>query len=154
MKLEEYLFKYKTFALQESAESWQDAVRLATDLLESAGAVTPDYYRGILQNHAQNGPYFVIVPSVAMPHAAPETGARENGFSLVTLRTPVLFGHEDHDPVDIILCIAARDRTSLNEEVIVEIMNLLDDDDFVPKMRIARTAEDLAGVFRTISTPS
>jgi len=150
MRFDEYLFEKQTVTLQYEASDWQNAVREAVRLLERAGAVTKDYYEGILKNHTDNGPYYVVVPSFAMPHAAPEWGALENGFSLVTLKTPVSFGHEDHDPVDVILCIAAKDRTSLNEEIIVQIMNMLDYEPTIERLRAARTLDDLRALFAEI----
>lgn len=150
MQLDEYLFEKQTISLQYTASDWQDAVREAVRLLEQVGAVTENYYHGILKNHADNGPYYVVVPSFAMPHAAPECGALENGFSLVTLKTPVSFGHEEHDPVAVVLCIAAKDRQSLNEEMIVQIMNMLDYEPGMEKLRAAQTFDDLRALFAEI----
>ncbi len=150
MTLEDFLFDNKTIALRQEAKTWQEAVRIATDLLENVGVVTPEYFQGILKNVEQNGPYFVLIPAVAMPHAAPECGAKENGFSLVTLKTPVAFGHEEHDPVEIILCIAAKDRKSLNEEMIIQIMNLLDFAETVDRLRAAGNFDDVRKLFAAI----
>lgn len=150
MRFDEYLLEKQTITLQYEASDWRDAVREATRLLENAGTVTKDYYEGILKNHADNGPYYVVVPSFAMPHAAPECGAVENGFSLVTLKTPVSFGHQEHDPVAIVLCIAAKDRQSLNEEIIVQIMNMLDYEPSIEKLQTAKTLDDLRALFAEI----
>jgi PTS system ascorbate-specific IIA component len=150
MRFDEYLFEKQTITLQYEASDWQDAVGEATRLLENAGAVSKNYYEGILQNHVENGPYYVVVPSFAMPHAAPECGALENGFSLVTLKTPVSFGHEEHDPVAIVLCIAAKERRSLNEEIIVQIMNMLDYEPSIEKLQRAKTLGDLRALFAEI----
>ena len=150
MRLDRYLLEHKTVALRQEAADWQQAVRLAVQLLENNDAVTSEYYDAILENHAKNGPYFVVVPSVAMPHAAPERGVNATGFSLVTLKTPVVFGHKEHDPVDIVLCIAAEDRKSLNEETIIQVMELLDHDDTVPKLRAAETLDDIEALFQNI----
>ena len=143
MQLKKFLLERQTIALHQEAADWKEAVRLATRLLENAGTVTSAYYQAILDNHAKNGPYYVVVPSVAMPHAAPDDNVKETGFSLVTLKTPVLFGHAEHDPVDIVLCIAAPDRQSLNEETIIQVMELIDDDSAIDAIRIARTEEDI-----------
>ena len=150
MCFNEYLFENQTITLRYEAFDWQDAIGEAARLLEKVGAVTKDYYEAILKNHEDNGPYYVVVPSFAMPHAAPECGVLENGFSLVTLKTPVAFGHEEHDPVDIILCIAAKDRKSLNEDVIVQIMNMLEYEPSTERLRMAKTLDDLRELFAEI----
>ena len=150
MRLDEYLINKKTIALNQTASHWKDAVRVAVQLLENAGSVTSEYYNAILDNHEKNGPYYVIVPSVAMPHAAPDKGVCTLGFSLVTLKTPVVFGHPDHDPVEIVLCIASPDRKSLNEEMITQVMELLDNDETIPRLRAAQTLDDVANLFHDI----
>ena len=150
MRLEKFLLERQTIALHQEATDWKEAVRLATRLLENAGVITPAYYQAILDNHEKNGPYYVIVPSVAMPHAAPDENIKETGFSVVTLKTPVLFGHAEHDPVDVVLCIAAPDRQSLNEETIVQVMELVDDESTIDALKKARTEEDIRLLLQTI----
>jgi ascorbate PTS system EIIA or EIIAB component len=143
----EYLLNNDAIALQADAADWQDAIRIGVELLERAGAVDARYYRGILDNVQANGPYFVLMPGVAMPHARPEDGGLATGFSLVTLARPVAFGHSQHDPVDVVICIAAADRAALNQEVIVEIMTLLDYEPAIARLREARSLDDLRKLF-------
>ena len=150
MQLADYLFSRNTIALRQEAKTWEQAVQLGTDLLRNAGAVDERYFDAILANVKKNGPYFVIIPSVAMPHARPEDGVVETGFSLVTLKTPVAFGHPEHDPVDIILVIAAVDKKALNEGAIVEVMTLLDYDQTVGRLRNATTVDDVKALFKDL----
>ena len=44
-----------------------------------------------------------------MPHGRPEEGVKKTGFALVTLKKPLVFNHEDNDPVDILITMAAVD---------------------------------------------
>ena len=44
-----------------------------------------------------------------MPHGRPEEGVKKTGFALVTLKKPLEFNHEDNDPVDILITMAAVD---------------------------------------------
>ena len=85
----------------------------------------------------------MIAPGIAMPHARPELGARNTGFSLVTLEKPVTFGHEDNDPVDVILCICARTAHDLNEQVIMEAVTLFDNESGMQKLRAIKTEAEL-----------
>ena len=85
-----------------------------------------------------------------MPHARPEMGALATGFALVTLKKPVEFGHISNDPVDIVLCICAKDASDLNEEVIIESVTLFDNEDAINALRRASTEEELSAVFERI----
>ena len=40
------------------------------------------------------GPYIVLAPGLAMPHARPEMGAKQVGAALVTLEKPIDFGSQ------------------------------------------------------------
>ncbi len=150
MILKEFLLKHKTFAFAEEVYSWEDAVKIGTDLLCAAGAAEPCYYDAIIRSTDELGPYYVIAPGIAMPHARPELGAKATGFALVTLAKPVKFGHEDNDPVDIILCICAKDAADLNEQVIMEAVTLFDDEAAMEKLRTIKTEAQLRAVLEDV----
>ena len=135
MKLRDSLAENNSILLQAEASTWQEAVKLSVDLLVKADVVEPRYYQAILDGVAQHGPYFVIAPGLAMPHGRPEEGVKKTGFALVTLKTPLVFNHEDNDPVDILITMA--------EVGIMQIVNLFDDEANFDRLRACRTAQDV-----------
>lgn len=149
--LREFIKEKKTCTLKLQVSDWKEAVRAGVDLLVQAGTVEPRYYDSILSMVQEFGPYFVIVPGVAMPHARPEMGAKGTGFSLITLAKPVSFGHQDNDPVDVILCICAKDAADMNETVIVEAMNLFDDEKNIERLRLANSMEEIDSILTDIA---
>jgi ascorbate PTS system EIIA or EIIAB component len=151
MDLREYLISQKTVAFQVDACDWKEAVRAGTDLLITSGAIEPRYYDEIVENTQTLGPYYILAPGIAMPHARPEGGVIQNGFSLITLKHPVAFGDEDNDPIDILLTMAAKDTETQNKDAIVQVVTLLDSEDVIPKLRNARTIEDLEAIFNDIT---
>ncbi|GEH95380.1 L-ascorbate-specific enzyme IIA component of PTS [Escherichia coli O145:H28] len=126
MKLRDSLAENKSIRLQAEAETWQDAVKIGVDLLVAADVVEPRYYQAILDGVEQFGPYFVIAPGLAMPHGRPEEGVKKTGFSLVTLKKPLEFNHDDNDPVDILITMAAVDANTHQEADITAIKRLSD----------------------------
>lgn len=150
MVLKDFIMENKAFALKASAADWKQAVKIGTDLLAAAYAAEPRYYDSILEMTEQNGPYYVITPGIAMPHARPEMGALSTGFSLVTLKEPVVFGHSTNDPVDIVLCICAKNADDLNEEVIIDAVTLFDDEKAIAALRKAETEEELIRILDSI----
>src|SRR5471030_1738820 len=95
MKLRDSLAQNDSICLNAQAQTWQDAVNIGVDMLVKAGVVEPRYYQAILDGVERFGPYFVIAPGLAMPHGRPEEGVLKTGFALVTLKTPLVFNHED-----------------------------------------------------------
>ncbi len=151
MNLVEHILSKETAQLKAKAKTWQEAVKIGTSLLEKAGVVSPQYYEEILSSVAKLGPYFVIAPGIAMPHARPEGGVLQNGFALVTLEEPVNFGDPDNDPVDILLTLAAVDAKTQNEEAIVQVVELFDNDEAVAKLKQISTMEELKALFAELS---
>ena len=150
MVLQDFIIENSAFALGQEATDWKAAVKLGTDLLVKAGAAEERHYEAILKMTEELGPYYVIAPGIAMPHTRPENGAKKTGFALVTLKNPVSFGHSDNDPVEIVLCICAKDAKDMNESVIVEAVTLFDDEKAVERLKKAQSVEDLRAVFADI----
>ncbi len=150
MILKDFILGKEAFLLGAEAKDWKEAVKLGVDLLVKTGAAEERYYESILEMVGEHGPYFVISPGIAMPHARPEMGGLMTGFALVTLKKPVEFGHISNDPVDIVLCICAKDAADLNEEVIIDAVTLFDDEAAVNALRHAKTADDLIKIFDSI----
>lgn len=151
MKLSDSLKQNHSMALQAVAENWQQAIHIGTDLLQRAGVVTADYYPAILQGVARHGPYFILAPGLAMPHARPEQGVIRTGFALVTLQNPVYFGDPDNDPVDILVTLAASDARSHQETGIRQIVQLFEDENNFQRIRQCRSIEQLLALIQRIS---
>ncbi len=64
-------------------DNWKNAVRLAAEPLLAQGYMAEHYIEAILKSHAELGPYYLLAPGLAMPHARPEQGALRNGLSLL-----------------------------------------------------------------------
>lgn len=154
MKLRDSLAENHSIRLQAEAADWPAAVRIGVDLLVSAGVVEPRYYRAILDSVARFGPYFVLAPGLAMPHGRPEEGVIKTGFALVTLRTPVAFGHEDNDPVDILITLAAVDAHTHQEVGIRQIVDLFEDEANFTRLRACRAPAQVLALIDSATTPS
>ncbi|MBJ9236763.1 PTS ascorbate transporter subunit IIA [Citrobacter koseri] len=143
MKLRDSLAENKSIRLSAEASTWQEAVKIGVDLLVEADVVEPRYYQAILDGVERFGPYFVIAPGLAMPHGRPEEGVKKTGFALVTLKTPMVFNHEDNDPVDILITLAAVDARAHQEDGIMQIVNLFEDEANFDRLRACRTEQDV-----------
>ncbi|MEG3134325.1 PTS sugar transporter subunit IIA [Rouxiella sp. T17] len=91
----------------EQVEDWRAAVRLSAAPLLDAGAITPDYIEAIFASHEKLGPYYVIAPGLAMPHARPEEGVITPALSLLHVKQGVHFESEENDPVFVIVMLCA-----------------------------------------------
>ena len=83
-----------------------------------------------------------------MPHARPENGVLQTGFSLVTLEQPVAFGHQENDPVDIVIGFAAVNKTS-HILALKEIAAYLGKEPFVQSIRASKTTSELIQLIKS-----
>lgn len=124
------------------AEDADDAIRIAGRLMVDSGAVEERYIESMLSMAKQLGPYIVISPGVAIPHARPEDGVLRPCLSLITLDPPVNFGNTENDPVSIVLAIAAVDD-SQHIHGLRLVARLLSDDIKRAKILKAKSREDI-----------
>ncbi len=68
---------------------------------------------------------------------------KKTGFALVTLKTPLVFNHEDNDPVDILITMAAVDANTHQEVGIMQIVNLFEDEANFDRLRACRSAQEV-----------
>ena len=66
------MLKRENVQIVDSCKDWEDSVHVAVQPLVDGGYVKPEYIDGIIQNAKELGPYFVLVPDLALLHARPE----------------------------------------------------------------------------------
>lgn len=97
-------------------ETAEEAIYEAGKLLLKEASIEESYISAMVSSFKENGPYFVLAPNIAIPHARPEDGAKEASVSLLQLKKPVTFGHDLNDPVSIVFALGA---SSSNEHLIL-----------------------------------
>ena len=122
------------------APDWRAAVTLAGDALARSGAARPAYSAEMIRMIEEHGPYVVIAPGLALAHARPGPDVLADGLSIVTLATPVYFGHPHNDPVRVVLGLAV---TSSSEHLaaVAAVANVFNDSTAITDLAEATTAE-------------
>ncbi|SHE77406.1 transcriptional antiterminator, BglG family [Seinonella peptonophila] len=115
-----------TIRLDLEAKDWREATRIAGEILVQNEAVEERYVTEMVRNIEQLGPYVVIAPGVALPHARPEEGVHRVCMSLVRLKKAVEFGNPDNDPVKLIFALGGIDHES-HLKIISQLVQILDD---------------------------
>ncbi len=124
------------------AANAEGAIEAAGELLLKEGYIEKSYIEAMKYSYKENGPYFVLAPSIAIPHARPEDGVNEASVSLVQLKDPIVFGHASNDPVRLVFGLGA----SSSEEHITllrKLTGLLNDPMNVEKLATAGTYEEI-----------
>jgi len=111
-----------------------EAIERAGTLLVNTGSITKSHISAMKKAFAELGPYAVIAPGIVLLHARPEDGVIHACLGLITLETPITFGHSQNDPVDIVIALGARDKEN-HIKALAELANLLSNRQSLTKIR-------------------
>lgn len=120
-------------------------LRAAGDLLIKSGSITDRYLTEVLETYQRLGPYFVLAPGVAMPHARPSDAVKKTGICFIRLKEPVKFGHPDNDPVKLAFLLAGTGSGD-HLELLGELSGILSNDLCMQKLMEAKTYEEIEAV--------
>ncbi|MBR0385264.1 MAG: PTS sugar transporter subunit IIA [Erysipelotrichaceae bacterium] len=122
------------------AETWQQAVEAAGQILVDQGSITSEYIENMIQAVNELGPYMVLMPHFALAHAAPCAAGLHDDMSLIILDEPVTFG-SPNDPVKVILCLACTDKES-HMNALTRVAGALMEETVFDALMEASTAEE------------
>ncbi|EGQ7789819.1 PTS sugar transporter subunit IIA [Vibrio cholerae] len=130
-----------------NAADWKDAVQKSCQALIDNGAVEPRYVDAIFRSHEELGPYYVVGPSMAMPHARPEDGVNRLSLAITVIQQGVHFDSEGNDPVKMLVTLAATDSES-HVGAIAQLAELFMNEEHVDQICNAQTIEDVLAVIK------
>lgn len=133
---------------KKQVEDWQEAVRVSGQMLVETGHIEPRYVEAMERVIREIGPYAVIAPGIVLLHARPEDGVLKPCFGLVTLSTPVPFGHTQNDPVDLVFVLGAVDKKG-HIEALQRLARMLGDAQGLANLRAAADDEALYAVIES-----
>lgn len=136
-----------TFATGVYAASWEDAVRAVGRDMVNAHSIGPAYIDEMVNIIDNYGPYCVIAPGVAVPHANARSVVRRDAIAVQVLTEPVRFGHPHNDPVSIVIGIAAT-TAKRHIGMIASLADTLDDASVVEAIANAQRRSDVIEALR------
>ncbi|MGD2196297.1 PTS sugar transporter subunit IIA [Lysinibacillus fusiformis] len=130
-------------------QSWQEAIRLAANPLIRQNKIEQRYIDAMIQSIEQYGPYVVITPKVAIPHARPTDGVHALAVSLLRLQQPVFFS--PNQPVFLIIVLAAIDHTS-HLQALADLSLVLQHPDQIDSLIACQHEEDIREKIKQYTT--
>lgn len=132
-------------AIYDKAENWVDAITKAVTPLVEHGFVEARYIQSIIDNTRQYGPYYVLAPELALPHARPEQGVLKKQIGVTLLRHPVKFSEDGYD-VRLLITLAASDSQS-HLEALQTLSEIMMDESRMAHILSAKTREEILWLF-------
>lgn len=130
---------------------WREAIRLASQPLLELDYITEQYTESMIASVEKYGPYIVLAPHVAIPHAKPTDGSKKLGISLLQLKDAVRFEH----PVkrtevfaNLIFVLSIVDNHS-HLNLLKRIYSLAENESVISKVIEASDKKDILKIIET-----
>jgi mannitol/fructose-specific phosphotransferase system IIA component (Ntr-type) len=137
MRLSDY-FPESSISVIHSAKDWQEAIDFSMVSLLDKNYISENYIQAIKDSTINNGPYYILAPGVAMPHARPECG------SLTLLEQGVYFPGND-EPIKLLIGLSAADADS-HIGAIQALSELLCEEEILEQLLTASSEKQLADI--------
>ncbi|HIF5837939.1 TPA: PTS sugar transporter subunit IIA [Vibrio parahaemolyticus] len=131
--------------IHSDATDWKDAISKSCEALIENGAIEPSYVEAIYRSHEELGPYYVVGPGMAMPHARPEDGVNRLSMAITVIQNGVNFNSEENDPVKMLVTLAATDSNN-HVDAISKLAELFMNEEHVEAICNAQSKEDVLAI--------
>lgn len=142
----EFTLDESMIRFEHSVKDWEEAIVKSAQPLLTGNYINQGYLDAMIQSVHDYGPYIVITPKVAMPHARPETGSLKLGYSILKLEEPVSFSEEPEHQVSLLIALSCVDAES-HIKVLQYIVEVLSDEKKFEKAFKAQSKQDLLDIF-------
>ncbi|MEA4893737.1 MAG: BglG family transcription antiterminator [Oscillospiraceae bacterium] len=133
------------------AKDWEEAVRESGRLLMKGSCIDQEYIESMVNTVRAMGPYIVISEGIALPHSRSGEHAYKVGISLLRLKEPVVFGHPENDPVDLVFGLSSIDNKA-HLSALRDFSKILSDPQNVEILRKAETTDDVYNFLISMET--
>ncbi len=120
--------------------TWEAAIAEAASPLLKSNKITPAYTQAMIESVRTHGPYIVMNETYAFAHANAPSTIHELSCSLLISRCPIAFG--EHDKVQIVIVLAALDRTS-HLKIVSDFLELFQNQEIYDKLVQSRTETEV-----------
>lgn len=140
------LFDKGYCSIYDGFSNWEDAVRASVKPLIDAGAVKPAYADSIVESVHKFGPYIVIAPDIAIPHAEDKSNVNETTICFMKSNTPVVFDPNNHEKDARLFFALASEDEEKHLKNLQDLMECLCDEELMAKIGEAGTLEEIRGL--------
>lgn len=131
----------------EGLKTPQEVIAYGGNLLKEAGKVNEQYVKDMISAYEVLGPYIVMAPGLAMPHARPGGNVKEDGISFLQLKTPVTFHHSSNDPVKLVIALAGTSDNG-HIDLLQDLSSLLSCEGVIERLSETSSYEELIKIIK------
>lgn len=128
----------------ERFDSWEDAIKAACVPLLNDGTIEEAYVDSVIQCVKDFGPYIVIAPMIAMPHASTgAVGVHKNHIAFMKVEEPVHFDPNNSEYDARLFFTLAAENHEKHLENMVKLSEMLMNEDLAKELMDVKCDQDL-----------
>lgn len=132
------------YCFHESFDDWKDSINACCKPMIENNVFDERYVKKIFDSIEKFGPYIVLAPNVAMPHATEDCeGVFETEIGFMRVKKPVHFDVENRDKDARIFFTLASTDAEQHLQQMIQLATLLSNNEFVEACIKANSKEDL-----------
>ncbi|MBG0731080.1 PTS sugar transporter subunit IIA [Mycoplasma sp. 'Moose RK'] len=143
------LIENDSILVNQQANTWKEAVEISCKPLLDKNLISQKYVDGIIDSTIENGPYYIIAPFLAMPHAAAGHGVFEDCFSLVTFKKPFYFDG-DSRPIQILITLGATSSDIHTSVALPQIVAVFENSENVEAIVNAKNKDEIISLIQQV----
>ena len=132
---------------KERCADWRSAIRAGCEPLVASGAVDAAYADEIIASVEQYGPYIVIAPDIAMPHAQGNVASvHQTAVSFMKVHEAVAFAADDRDKDARLFFTLASQNHEQHLENMSMLATMLDNEALIADLLTAQNNDELRNI--------
>ena len=131
--------------MDKSGRNWEDALRMAGELLVDNGSVTSNYVDALIDSFKVYGAYMIIKDKITIPHAKNEDNIIRTGMVLLILDHPIPTPFDKE--IQVLLVFSSYDETE-HLDPLYEFSHLISKPGFMASLSSASSSEEVHRLIR------
>lgn len=124
--------KAERILLNEDLVDWKDSIMKVGSLLLEANIIKESYIQNSIRAIEEFGTYMILAPGVLFPHARTEGDVNETGFSLITLKEPIIMPTKEE--VSAIIMFSSKNNEE-HLETFMQLVELANENNFLKDIK-------------------
>ncbi len=134
-------------SFEEGFDSWEEAIKVASLGLLKEGFIKQSYVDAMISSVKEYGPYIVIAPNIAMPHARPEAGSNKVGFAVTLCEKPVSFSDAPEHQARLMVTLSCVNADT-HLKMLQALVGVLADEDKFNAILNSKTKQEILDIFK------
>jgi len=134
-------------SFEKGFDNWEDAIIASSQGLLKQGFIEQSYVDSMISSVKEYGPYIVIAPNIAMPHARPEAGSKKVGFAVTLCEEAVSFSDAPEHQARLMVTLSCVNADT-HLQMLQALVGVLADETKFEAILASKTKQEILDIFK------